>query len=165
MKSRSHATERDFFHGVEDADRQKLARRGLRVGRTRVGKGVFAVKFFGAGACIGEIEGTVMEDAEYDSRYSFDLEDGRQLEPQAPFRFVNHCCEPNCGFRVLDMRIGSRHETRKQLYVFARVDILPGEELTFDYCWPADYAIPCLCRSANCRGWIVNPDDKNFLKK
>jgi uncharacterized protein len=164
MKPRAHHSEQEFFQTAEQADRQKLARRGLRVGKSRVGKGVYAVKFFGVGACIGEIEGTVMEDREYVSRYSFDLEDGRQLEPQAPFRYVNHSCEPNCGFRVMDMRTGEEDKTQKQLYVFARLEIFPGDELTFDYCWPADYAIPCLCRAPNCRGWIVNPEDLALLE-
>jgi hypothetical protein len=78
----------------------KLAKRGLRIGRTRVGRGVFATKRIVDGSCVGEISGRVISDDEYVSRYSFDLNDGTQLEPEYPFRFVNHSCEPNCAFET-----------------------------------------------------------------
>ena len=48
---------------------------------------------------IGEIMGHVFDDPNYSSPYCMDLEDGRQLEPDAPFRYVNHCCEPN-NYRI-----------------------------------------------------------------
>ncbi len=38
-----------------------------------------------------------------------------------------------------------------------------GEELTIDYGWPAEVAIPCLCGSRHCRGWIVDPDEVELL--
>lgn len=43
------------------------------------------------------------------------------------------------------------------IYVESTRDILPGEELTVDYSWPASRAIRCLCGAAKCRGWIVDP--------
>lgn len=150
---------------------QKLAKRGLRIARTAVGKGVFATKRIVDGSCIGEIEGRVIDDEDYVSRYAFDLDDGTQLEPIYPFRYVNHSCEPNCAFesfafdlgQALPRRISSANprETEKprKLLLFAICDITIGEELTIDYNWPACFAIPCQCRAALCRGWIVAPQD------
>lgn len=170
-------------------DKRNLAKRGLRVGRTAVGKGLFATKRIVDGSCIGEIEGLVIADDDYVSRYAFDLDDGRQLEPSAPFRFVNHCCAPNCAFQNFSFpgepptatptaissplaipsstatQLGSRSEAaltatpQRKLLLFSICDIDIGQELTIDYNWPAIFAIPCACRSAQCRGWIVAPQD------
>ncbi len=138
---------------------QKLAKRGLRIGRTAVGKGVFTTKRFVDGSCIGEIEGTVIADDCYVSRYSFDIGDGMQLEPNYPFRFVNHSCEPNCAFENFSFPHQANSApvqgTHRKLLLFSICDISVGEELTIDYNWPADFAIRCGCRAPGCRGWIV----------
>lgn len=148
-----------------------LAKRGLRIGRTRVGKGLFATRKIVDGSCVGEIKGQVINDDDYVSRYAFDLNGGEQLEPDAPFRFVNHSCEPNCAFELFSfpdrksanvpdhlMKCSFSTDQRK-LLLFAICDIAAGQELTIDYNWPAIFAIPCNCRSATCRGWIVTPKD------
>ena len=128
---------------------------GLRIARTSVGKGLFAARTYVDGEVIGEITGETISDPEYTSRYAFDLEDGNQLEPAAPFRFVNHSCDPNCSFEVLEIKHGDAKEPKRQLMLFAIDAIHSGEELTIDYNWPAQYAIPCKCGSVHCRGWIV----------
>lgn len=162
-------------------DKRALAKRGLRIGRTAVGKGLFATKRIVDGCCIGEIQGLVIADDEYVSRYAFDLDDGRQLEPSAPFRFVNHCCAPNCAFQNFSFPSAtppaaltaspsapsfkspsvppSLAGPSRKLLLFSICDIDVGQELTIDYNWPAIFAIPCACRSAQCRGWIVAPND------
>jgi uncharacterized protein len=150
------------------ADARKLARRGLRIGRTNVGKGVFATRKIVDGTCIGEIEGQIIHDASYESRYSFDLDNGNQLEPAPPFRYVNHSCEPNCAFELISVSPeldscslpGKHNETVKlhrKLLLFAICDIDIGDELSIDYNWPATFAIRCQCKAPSCRGWIVNP--------
>ncbi len=165
-------------------DSRALAKRGLRIGRTAVGKGLFATKRIVDGSCIGEIQGLVIADDEYVSRYAFDLDDGRQLEPSPPFRFVNHCCAPNCAFQNFSFpRAGptvplaattppavpaSSAATTlvvplRKLLLFSICDIDIGQELTIDYNWPAIFAIPCVCRSPECRGWIVAPKDLPLL--
>jgi hypothetical protein len=150
-----------------------LAKRGLRIGRTRVGKGLFATKRIVDGSCIGEIHGQVINDDDYVSRYAFDLNDGHQLEPAAPFRFVNHSCEPNCAFECFAFSNDPRSVSNtsagsvdsdfvsghRRLLLFAICDIAIGQELTIDYNWPAVFAIPCACGSSACRGWIVTPKD------
>lgn len=52
-----------------------------------------------------------------------------------------------------------------EIWVESIRDILPGEELTIDYAWPADRAMKCLCGSPQCRGWIVDPTELHLLEK
>ena len=49
------------------------------------------------------------------------------------------------------------------VWVEAIRDIMPNEELTIDYSWPADRAAPCLCGKPQCRGWIVDPAERDLL--
>lgn len=65
-------------------------------------------------------------------------------------RFMNHCCSPNCETQKWmvngDTRVG----------LFALSDIMPGEELTFNYnldCLGNDKT-KCECGSENCSGFI-----------
>lgn len=52
-----------------------------------------------------------------------------------------------------------------EVWVEAIQDIMPNEELTIDYSWPADKAAPCLCGKPRCRGWIVDPAERDQLPK
>ena len=74
-----------------------------QVRRSRVGRGVFARRHYAAGEVIGEIEGTVMEATDYASSYCYSMGDHRTLEPEAPFRFLNHSCLPNSRFEWYDV--------------------------------------------------------------
>ena len=49
------------------------------------------------------------------------------------------------------------------VWVEAIQDIMPNEELTIDYAWPADRAAKCLCGKPQCRGWIVDPAESDQL--
>jgi hypothetical protein len=51
-----------------------------------------------------------------------------------------------------------------ELWIEAIRDIMPGEELTIDYAWPADREAKCLCGSPRCRGWIVDPAELHLLQ-
>jgi SET domain-containing protein len=51
-----------------------------------------------------------------------------------------------------------------ELWIEAIRDIMPGEELTIDYAWPADRGAKCLCGSPQCRGWIVDPAELHLLQ-
>jgi SET domain-containing protein len=51
-------------------------------------------------------------------------------------RFINHACQPNCYFQVVD----------KTIWIRASRRIAPGEELTYDYRTIGDKTIPCRCR-------------------
>ncbi len=51
-----------------------------------------------------------------------------------------------------------------EVWVETLRDILPGQELTIDYAWPADRAAKCLCGAKTCRGWIVDPAELELLE-
>lgn len=82
-----------------------------------------------------------------------------------PTRFVNHSCNPN--LRIF-ARVGDHADKHiHDLALFAVRDIPAGSEITFDYIDglealetdardPArqDDMTPCLCQSANCRGYL-----------
>ena len=136
----------------------------VRIGETRVGKGVFARRSYPICAAIGEITGEIIDDATYVSEYCFDIGDGLQLDPAAPFRFLNHSCEPNCEFDYFidSEQLDDRH--RMRVFLFALRNIHPGEELTIDYNWSATDAIPCRCQAPSCRGWVVGLNSMHELE-
>jgi hypothetical protein len=130
----------------------------VRVARTSIGRGVFAERWFAASEVIGEIDGLVIDDFDYSSRYCMDLGDSRCLEPGEPFRFMNHSCQPNCELCWYDVDDKSG-ALQRRLYVIANQRIADGAELTIDYAWPAEMAIPCRCGSDACRRWVVSEAD------
>ena len=130
----------------------------LRVGETAVGRGVFARRRLAAGMVLGEIGGAVLDGHPADSSYVMELGSGRLLDPAAPFRFVNHCCDPNCEIFYWE---DSAEEDRLWMQTIRPVEA--GEELLIDYSWPADAAIPCRCLAQGCRGWIVDPAERHLL--
>jgi hypothetical protein len=127
----------------------------VRVGRSRVGRGVFAERWFTELEVIGEVHGEIIADLDYESRYCMDLGDDRCLEPCAPFRYMNHSCQPNCELHWFDIA-QANGAAQRRLYVVATERIAHGAELTIDYAWSAAMAIPCRCGSEDCRHWIVN---------
>ena len=135
----------------------------VSIGETPVGKGVFSERSYPANAVIGEITGDVITDCSSGSRYSFEIDDRTQLEPHAPFRYLNHSCEPNCEFDWFDD--DGMDGDAAPVYLIALRDMGAGEELTIDYNWPAIHAIPCHCAAASCRGWIVSLDELDLLDK
>ena len=130
----------------------------LRVRTTRVGKGLFARRRFRKGQQIGEVSGQIIVDAEYDSRHCIELSETHVLEPGTPFRYINHGCDPNC-------ELFSWNGEGQRVYVRAIRNIQPGNELTIDYAWEAEAAIPCLCTAKTCRGWIVAIEELHRVKR
>lgn len=120
----------------------------------RHGLGVFARRLIVPNEIIGEVTGTIVHQVGYGSEYCIDLDPGRALEPAAPFRYANHSCDPNCELCSWEETDGDI--TPDRVWFTALLTIQPGEELTIDYAWEAEAAIPCGCGSANCRGWIVD---------
>jgi hypothetical protein len=133
--------------------------RQVRIGRTRVGKGIFAQRWYRPQEIVGEIEGAIIGDEHYGSDYCINIGDSGCLEPDPPFRYVNHSCEPNCEFDWYDMAEATGTLRRRRVFLFALRVIRPHEELTIDYNWPAAAAIPCRCNSPFCRGWIVAEEE------
>ena len=62
-------------------------------------------------------------------------------------RFINHCCDPNCDARVVNIN------NENKILFFAKRDIVPGEEITYDYKFQyEDKELVCLCGSKHCTG-------------
>lgn len=132
------------------------------------GLGGFATRRIPKGTRIAEYVGERLTTAEIDRRYAEDArEDGHTFlfhvgddlyidasRGGNDARFINHSCEPNCESEVEDDRV----------WIVAREDIEPGEELTYDYAlepeddppsvWVSVYA--CRCGAARCRGTMVD---------
>lgn len=127
--------------------------RCIDIGSTSVGLGLFARYDLDDEERLGEVGGEVIYDPNYESDYCIELDDMTSLEPTPPFRYLNHSCDPNCefGWEEID------GETR--IFVETLRPIGFGEELTIDYAWPKENAIPCQCQSAWCRGWVVDADE------
>jgi hypothetical protein len=131
----------------------------VRVLDTHIGKGVFTVRAYPATAIIGQITGTLMEDSVQGSEYTFEFDEGLQLEPDAPFRYVNHSCDPNCEFELLEIPAVDAEPARLNLFLVAIRNIPMNEQLTINYNWSAECAIPCECGSDECIGWVVCKDE------
>ncbi|MCG8586704.1 MAG: SET domain-containing protein [Pirellulales bacterium] len=135
----------------------------VEIRQTIVGRGVFARRDFKKGDVIGEITGGIM-DFDYESDYCMDLDGSAVLEPAPPFRFLNHSCAPNCELLLWKYR-KIKGPKLHRLWVEATTRIREGDELTIDYAWPLEAAIPCACRADNCRGWIVEEGSLPQLQK
>jgi len=86
-----------------------------------------------------------------------------EIEFVTPIDFmalVNHSCRPNCGIKL--------NETGAHDYV-AMQDIVPGEDITFDYAMQnydvEHFPIKCLCGVKDCRGKIGGWKDLSIDKK
>jgi SET domain-containing protein len=93
-----------------------------------------------------------------------DLGGTLSLEPIAPFRYMNHCCQPNSQLFIIPPERPEADEFPSMI-VEAMRSIRPGEEVTIDYGWPAECAIPCHCQSKYCRGWIVAREEVHLVPK
>jgi hypothetical protein len=126
----------------------------VRIGPAPYGLGVFACRRFRRNEKIGRVYGEVVHDYRNGSEYAVDLGNNRLLEPDEPFRYLNHSCQPNC--ELLNYTPDNARHDAHEVYLKALRPIAAGEELTIDYAWSAEVAIPCGCRAERCRGWIVS---------
>ena len=137
----------------------------IRVGKVAFGRGVFAQTEIPAHTIVGEVTGRVIDDAEYASAYCIDLGGAYSLEPRAPFRYLNHSCTPNCQLVLTEVEYEDGTQAPSEIHLEALTVIPEKAELTIDYAWSADGAIPCLCGSAQCRGWVVAAEELHKLRK
>jgi uncharacterized protein len=131
---------------------------GVRVGPSRHGLGVFSLRSFAIRQFVGQIEGTLIDDVQYESDYCMEIGDHSALEPAPPFRYLNHSCHPNCALVELEVEY-ERDTDVSELWLKAERAIAPGEPMTIDYAWPAWTATPCRCGCPDCRKWIVAADE------
>lgn len=121
---------------------------------TRYGKGVFANRNFSPGDLILKFRGRLYHKEEYLKKVRHEKCHFLQVDSEwflGPTRsldnFVNHSCDPNCGFQTANRRA----------YLFAIRPIEPGEEITFDYSTSMaedHWEMNCGCGTHACRGRI-----------
>ncbi len=139
----------------------------LRFARSGVhGWGVFARDFIARGERVLEYVGERVTKAEAERRdqarlarlaaggdgcvYVFETRTRHDIDGAVrwnPARRINHSCEPNC----------EAEEDRGRIWIVARRDIAPDEELTYDYGFSlAEWQNhPCRCGAPSCVGYIV----------
>lgn len=131
-------------------------------GRFHAGKGgnaVFTRELVNAGERLavwgGEIVDSVYLTQIPDElrRYSVQVEEGLYMisSQVGPADYINHSCSPNAGLRG-------------QIVLVAMRDILPGEEVCYDYAMSdgSDYdQFECQCGSPDCRGHVTGEDWRN----
>jgi len=131
------------------------------------GRGVFALRLIPKKTRLIEYTGERISHEEADARYAeeqansphtmlFEVDDKIVIDATRhgnSARWINHSCSPNCEIEDEDDRI----------FIEARRDIRPGEELTYDYnlqlgephTKAAKRAHRCFCGSRRCRGTML----------
>ena len=151
---------------------QKRARRFAARKSPIHGRGVFALARIAKKTRIVEYKGELISDAEADRRYSkmhahsphtmlFSVDDGFVIDATRggnSARWINHSCAPNCDIE----------EEGSRVFIDARREIRPGEELTYDYNLQIgerhtkkakrDHA--CLCGARRCRGTMLGEEEE-----
>jgi uncharacterized protein len=122
------------------------------VGPSSAGQGVFARRSFSSGETVGRITGA--QTMAPPNGYQIEFGDELYWEPAAPFRYLNHSCEPNCEVWFVE----DDDPLESELIVKTKRRVEPGEELCFDYQWPEDDPIRCACGTPSCRGWVVEDE-------
>jgi SET domain-containing protein len=125
---------------------------GLRVVRSPIdGYGVISLKTFSEGDVIAEVDGVAWRDGDdVDDRYSLWIEEGLYFDMVDQTRFINHSCNPNAWVET-----GITDDGQAWATIVAARSIAIGEEISYDYAFPAGLAEPCRCGSSNCRGLII----------
>ncbi|MBI1901082.1 MAG: SET domain-containing protein-lysine N-methyltransferase [Planctomycetia bacterium] len=117
-----------------------------------LGLEVFARIDSPAGSLLSRCGGTVSRER---TRHSVQIDHDQHLDLDPPLRYLNHCCEPNCGLLI------RRGQCAIELYALCA--IRAGQELTVDYA-TFEYEIgfmpgPCLCGAPCCRGRVTGFKD------
>jgi len=144
--------------------------RRIQVRRSGVhGRGVYAVAPIPAGDVIIEYTGELISWPEALRRHPHDpkqpnhtfyfhIEGGQVIDALHggnSSRWINHSCDPNC----------EADETDGRVFIKALRDLLPGEELFYDYGLTIDERytpklkkeFACHCGAATCRGTMLSP--------
>lgn len=129
---------------------------GLRVVRSSVhGYGVVALRDFKEGELMADIEGVAWREGEWwDDTYTLRITDALSFDMVDQTRWINHSCSANSE---IDLGVDEHGQPWAKLYAWC--DIAAGQEITFDYEFPAEFAQPCSCGSPACRKWIVREED------
>jgi SET domain-containing protein len=150
----------------------KRRRRRLAVRKSAIhGRGVFALYAIPKGTRIIEYKGKLITDKEADRRYGriqehsahtmlFSVDDGMVIDATRhgnSARWINHSCAPNCEIE----------EENHRIFIEARRDIGPGEELAYDYnlqigerhTKKAKREHACFCGARRCRSTMLGEEE------
>lgn len=149
----------------------------IRISRSaKHGRGVYAAQAIAKGTRIIEYVGKRVSSKESDdigdkqlkraakngggSVYLFTLNKRYDIDGNVPWnkaRLINHSCDPNCDVFNINGRI----------WITAKRQIHPGEELTYDYGFDMEswQEHVCRCGSANCLGYIVSASRRGALAR
>ncbi|RWS15580.1 histone-lysine N-methyltransferase ASH1L-like isoform X3 [Dinothrombium tinctorium] len=121
-----------------------------------IARNEFILEYIGEVVSEQEFRKRMMEEYKDDPHhYCLNLDSGTVIDGYRMAnegRFVNHSCEPNC-----EMQKWSVNGVYK-VGLFALRDIMPGEELNYDYNFynfNVETQQICRCGSAKCRGFII----------
>ena len=133
---------------------------GLRVVTLQsLGRGVVAERVFARGEVIAVWRGPTITAREAANLPTDERDQLLQVDDDAfiysdeelvTVDFINHSCDPNCGFSNGATLVAMR-------------EILPGEAVTFDYAMSdtnSFIAFKCRCGSSSCRGQMSGNDWK-----
>jgi len=128
---------------------------GLRVVRSSIhGYGVVATRDFASGELVAEVDGVLWREAQgCDDTYSLWLAEGVYFDMVDQTRWINHSCEPNSQIE------GEAEGDTAWARIVAIRPIRAGEEITYDYAFPAELAEPCGCGAPSCRKFIVAAEE------
>jgi hypothetical protein len=121
------------------------------VGRSAIGRGVFASRYFEPGQPMLTLGGRVLATPEVlslgaDRAYALQIGAAEFLDLTPPGRYLNHSCDPNAG--ILDDRV-----------LIALRPIVPGEEIRFDYSTAMredHWTMECRCGEYLCRRVVLD---------
>ena len=131
------------------------------VKRTRTGLGLFATKPIPKGKRIIEYVGPLVPNQKVEKsngRYFFGVNKKWSLDGSArtnTARYINHSCQPNAETTV---------SNRRRVWIWARRNIKPGEEITYDY--GKEYfegiiePIGCQCEKCGRQSKVPRPKSK-----
>ncbi len=129
---------------------------GLRVVRSSLhGYGVVATRDFAEEELLADVEGVAWRVGEWwDDTYTLRITDALWLDMVDQTRWINHSCEANSE---VDVGVDEHGEPWAKVYAWRAIKA--GEEITFDYEFPSELAVPCTCGTRACRGWILREGD------
>jgi uncharacterized protein len=121
------------------------------VGRSAIGRGVFAARHFQPGQPILSLGGSVLAKTEMlalgpERAYALQIGTGEFLDLALPGRYLNHSCDPNAG--IVDDRV-----------LIALRPVVPGEEIRFDYSTTMredHWTMECRCGEYLCRRVVLD---------
>ena len=156
----------DEGKGVRErvAECLRLRRERLTFGKSNIhGWGLVAKQFLKAGSMVIEYVGERVRPSVADLREKVYERTGHDVYLLAAdsktvvdttvkgsiARFTNHSCTPNLYTKLVTVDGDSR------IFFFTRIDVHPGQELTYNYRFDAESGkVPCYCGANNCRGFL-----------